>query len=81
MCNYLQSVFAILLVTVPCVAAASEYQGKVTFNGLPVPGATVEAVQGVKSFSTVTDQNVWSAKIRSMVRDPSFLKDFTFVKS
>jgi hypothetical protein len=52
----LQFVLVILL-AVPSVAAASEYQGKVTFNGLPVPGATVEAIQGAKSFSTVTDQN------------------------
>ena len=37
-------------------ALASEYHGQVTFNGLPVPGATVTVTQAGKQFSTVTDQ-------------------------
>ena len=36
-------------------AAASPYYGKVTFNGLAVPGATITATQGAKTFTTVTD--------------------------
>ena len=36
-------------------AAASAYYGKVTFNGLPVPGATVIVTEGKKKFTTVTD--------------------------
>ena len=34
---------------------ASEYHGTVSFNGLPVPGATVTVTQGGKKFVTVTD--------------------------
>ncbi len=34
----------------------SSYRGQVTFNGLPVPGATVTATRGSKRFSTITDQ-------------------------
>jgi carboxypeptidase family protein len=40
----------------PLIAAASDYHGQVTFNGLPVPGATVTLTQGDKKLSTVTDQ-------------------------
>jgi hypothetical protein len=36
-------------------AAASESRGQVTFNGLPVPGATVTATQGGKKFGAITD--------------------------
>src|ERR1700722_17521976 len=36
-------------------ARASEYHGLVTFNGLPVPGATVTVTQGGKRRVTVTD--------------------------
>ena len=35
--------------------SASAYYGKVTFNGLPVPGATITVTQGAKKFTTVTD--------------------------
>ena len=40
----------------PCIAAASEYRGQVTFGGLPLPGATVTVTQGTKKASAVTDQ-------------------------
>src|SRR5271163_543638 len=42
----------------PCVTvlAAAEHHGLVTFNGLPVPGATVTATLNGKSFSAITDQ-------------------------
>ena len=36
-------------------AAASSYRGEVTFNGFPLPGATITATQGTKSASTVSD--------------------------
>ena len=36
--------------------AAAEHHGQVTFNGLPVPGATVTATGGDKRFVAVTDQ-------------------------
>src|SRR5215472_16642350 len=35
---------------------ASVQQGKVLFNGLPVPGATVTAVRDAKSVVAITDQ-------------------------
>jgi hypothetical protein len=37
------------------VLFASEYRGRVTFDGLPVPGATVTATQGSKTFTAITD--------------------------
>lgn len=39
----------------PWFALAAEHRGHVTFGGLPVPGATVTAKQGDKTFITVTD--------------------------
>jgi hypothetical protein len=42
-------------------ALASEYHGQVTFNGLPVPGATITAAQGNKQFVEVTNpQGIYS---------------------
>ncbi len=35
--------------------AASAYYGRVIFNGLPVPGATIIVTQGAKKLTTVTD--------------------------
>jgi trimeric autotransporter adhesin len=35
---------------------AANFHGQVTFNGLPVPGATVIASQGDKKEATITDQ-------------------------
>ncbi|HXE12229.1 MAG TPA: carboxypeptidase-like regulatory domain-containing protein, partial [Bryobacteraceae bacterium] len=37
------------------VLLGSEYRGRVTFGGLPVPGATVTATQGSKKFTAITD--------------------------
>lgn len=36
--------------------SASEHHGQVTFNTLPVPGASITAVQNGKSFVAITDQ-------------------------
>ncbi len=36
-------------------AKASQHEGHVTFNGLPVPGATVSATHGEDSISSLTD--------------------------
>jgi len=36
--------------------AASEHHGEVTFNGLPVPGATITVAQDGKRLVTITDQ-------------------------
>jgi trimeric autotransporter adhesin len=39
------------------LAAASPYQGVVTFGGLPLPGVTVTATQNGKTLTAVTDEN------------------------
>src|SRR5450432_786248 len=45
---------------IACVAVAwlraAEHHGQVQFGGLPVPGATVTAVQGEKRMVAITDQ-------------------------
>jgi trimeric autotransporter adhesin len=35
---------------------AAEHHGQVAFGGLPLPGATVTAIQGGRNFTAVTDQ-------------------------
>ncbi len=45
----------VVLLAASGAAWASEYHGLVSFNGLPVPGATVTVTQGGKKFVTVTD--------------------------
>src|ERR1700682_3599 len=58
--------------------SASEHHGLVKFSGLPVPGATVTAKQGEKSFTAITDQQgayafpdladgVWTVQIEMLV--------------
>jgi hypothetical protein len=49
-------VCALVGLAFPCLAAASEYHGQVTFAGSPLPGATVTATQGTKKITAVTDQ-------------------------
>src|SRR6185437_8430750 len=39
--------------------AASEQRGRVTFGGLPVPGATITATQGAQKLGTITDAQGW----------------------
>ena len=43
------------LATAGYALAAEQQRGQVTFNGLPVPGATITATQGNKKVSTVSD--------------------------
>jgi hypothetical protein len=38
------------------IAFASEYHGQVIFNGLPLPGATVTAIQDGKRVAAISDQ-------------------------
>ncbi len=40
----------------PRLAAASAYHGQVTFNGMPLPGATVTVTQGTTRLTTTSDQ-------------------------
>ena len=47
-------VVLLTLCTMP-LARASKYYGQVNFGGLPVPGATVVATQGEKTFSVTSD--------------------------
>src|SRR5579863_7797609 len=39
-----------------CALTAAEHRGKVQFGGLPIPGVTVTATQGERSFTAITDQ-------------------------
>lgn len=51
-----QLVCALVWLLFSALAAASPFRGTVTFGGLPLPGATITATQGIKTFSTVSDQ-------------------------
>jgi hypothetical protein len=42
--------------TVPRLALASEYHGRVTFGGLPVPGVTIKATRDGKTLVAISDQ-------------------------
>src|SRR5271155_5605690 len=48
---------ALAWLAVATLATASEHRGAVTFNSLPVPGATVTATQGETKLTAVTDAN------------------------
>jgi hypothetical protein len=51
----IQLVCLVALLLLPNFAAASSYYGKVTFNGLAVPGATVTVTQAGEKLTAVTD--------------------------
>lgn len=53
--HVLQCLCVLILLAASSAAVASEYQGVVSFGGLPVPGATVTVTQGSKKLVTVTD--------------------------
>lgn len=54
-------VHSIVLLASSGLLLASEYRGQVTFNGLPVPGAMVEASRGDKKLTAITnDVGVYS---------------------
>ncbi|HEY7392889.1 MAG TPA: carboxypeptidase regulatory-like domain-containing protein [Bryobacteraceae bacterium] len=46
---------AVLLLFCCLCSTAAEHRGTVQFGGLPVPGATITATQGDKTFTAVTD--------------------------
>jgi hypothetical protein len=48
-------IFVLVYFSAVCVAFASEHHGQVTFNGFPVPGATIKATHGAKTLTTVTN--------------------------
>jgi hypothetical protein len=53
----LHAVCLLTCLAICCPAYAAEQRGQVIFNGLPVPGATITATQGMKKISTVSDQD------------------------
>jgi hypothetical protein len=55
--RYLRTLCLLACLSIAGVAAASEYHGQVTFNGLPVPGATVTATRGTKKFVTISNED------------------------
>ena len=50
------AVAVLLCLCAVALARASEYYGQITFGGLPVPGATITATQGSKTFSVTSDE-------------------------
>src|SRR5262245_21970243 len=53
----MRTLLTIILAGLPVVLTASDYFGQVTFNGLPVPGATVTATRGERTASATTNQD------------------------
>jgi hypothetical protein len=52
-----RSLLVLLVCLLTCASArASEYYGKITFGGLPLPGATIIATQGDKTFGATSDE-------------------------
>lgn len=51
----LRPVAAWAVIAAPVVAVAAEHHGRVAVNGVPLPGATVTATQGLKTLTTMTD--------------------------
>lgn len=54
MLSFSQRIWFVVCVAVPALAAAGHH-GRVTFNGLPVPGATVTATGPAGKFAAITD--------------------------
>jgi hypothetical protein len=54
--NYLHLLGALACLAVSSLAMASEYHGKVTFNGQPAPGVTISATHGSKTLTITSDQ-------------------------
>ena len=49
-------IVSLLCLCTSALARGSSYFGQITFGGLPVPGATVTATQGTKTFSVTSDE-------------------------
>src|SRR3981081_3666504 len=58
--RYLRLVFIFVCLATflmaPRLALATQYHGRVTFGGLPLPGATITATQGSQKIVAVSDQ-------------------------
>jgi hypothetical protein len=55
--RYCSVLCALALLTLSSIARASENHGQITFNGSPVPGATITATQGSKTFVAISSQD------------------------
>jgi hypothetical protein len=55
--RYRSVLCALALLALSTVGRASENHGQVTFNGTPVPGATITATQGSKTFVALTSED------------------------
>ena len=53
--NLLRFLCALALLAASTLACASVYRGKITFNDLPLPGATITAIQGTTKLTAVSD--------------------------
>ena len=53
--SYLRFALLLLCFTAASSAHAADHYGQVTFNGHPVPGATITAMQGATKVSTTSD--------------------------
>ncbi|MEO8597057.1 MAG: TonB-dependent receptor [Candidatus Solibacter sp.] len=79
----LNTFISIFLALAPCIpAAAAEHHGIVKFGGLPVPGATVTAIQGDKKQVAITDgsgvygfadlpDGVWNLQVEMLTFAPA----------
>src|ERR1700679_2005853 len=54
---YRSVLFALALLALSSIAQASENRGQVTFNGSPVPGATITATQGSSRFVAISNED------------------------
>jgi len=54
---YRSILFALALLTLSSIAQASENRGQVTFNGSPVPGATISATNGSSVFVAISNED------------------------
>jgi hypothetical protein len=54
--KHLRRICALACLAIASLAHAAEQHGQITFNGLPVPGATITATQGTQKFTAISDQ-------------------------
>lgn len=52
---YLRTALVLICLAASTPAHASEHHGQVTFNGQPVPGATITVTNGTRKLTTVSD--------------------------
>jgi hypothetical protein len=55
--NNVRAICALAFLAILSVAQASENHGQVTFNGSPLPGATIMATQGSRKFVAISNED------------------------